>query len=92
MLITLSNKGSSTGPLYITGLPFTSNSTTGTDSTLTCFFYSILASITQPIGGYITTNASALSAYRVSSGGLTQIIDTDLTNISTLVVSGTYLV
>ena len=90
--IVLTAKGSSTGALKVTSLPFTSNAISDTLGAVTFRVSQSAASLTGFIQGFTEVNGTALFVERFASGATASVTDTDLTNISTFIFSGQYFV
>lgn len=88
-MVVLSNKGSSTGGLSITGLPFASNSSANIYPTIT-LHSSNTTGITKSIWGLVSPNTTAVTVY-VDDQSLTNMLDSNTTNTTTIFFSGTYI-
>ena len=88
---TFSNKGSSTGSALLTGLPFTSSSTTGTFCTASMWVSSVnFADAPQT---YNVPNSSEMSLSEVTNAGTESPMDnTNFTNASGIMINVTYRV
>ena len=87
----MGNKGSSTGALQVTGLPFTSAS--NDHYTPTAVFIQAMASMS---GGFPTfrvhPNSTILDAYQLSSNTYSGLTNSNCTNTSGFLISGKYFV
>lgn len=85
--VQLTSKGSSTGSVTITGLPFTA-SQAGTASIYATFF----ASLTGTIVAQVTASATTIGVFQTSATGTSALADTNVNNASSFTISGLYLV
>lgn len=90
LTISLSNKGSSTGVLRITGIPFTARNVGGDSATLSVRLNNV-ASLT-PNGATVVPNDTSIRVYKLSAGTSADLTDADLTNSSVLQIAGSYTV
>jgi hypothetical protein len=81
------------GIVDIAGLPFTSSATAALQSATVGFFSNFAGSMTW-VGGYMDPNVSKIRLTKMTTAAVsaTQVLDTDLTATTRLVVSATYLV
>ncbi len=86
--ITLSSKGSSTGAMTITGLPFTPASSAG----VSIGYYANFASLTGPPGILVDSNAGGLRLYNPGAASATQLTDANATNTTQLRTTFSYRV
>lgn len=89
--IVLSSKGSSTGALLVTGLPVAS----GWGAYQPCSLR--ITSVTAGVGNEmlmaaVVNSATTIALFDISGGTIATITDVDLTNTSTIEISGQYLV
>lgn len=90
MTIGLSNKGSSTGVVTITGLPVSAGSN---DPVFTYPVYTNQITYTgTSIVAYQNSNMIELFSTQSTTGVVTQLTDANFVNASTLILSGSYLV
>jgi hypothetical protein len=90
-LLTLSSKGSSSGIVKVTGLPFTIANNISNYSTASVYFEFItFANQFMAIGAI---NSTTLELYETTVLGInTNLVDTDFANNSQIIVSFTYFV
>ena len=86
----LSDNGSSTGAMAITGLPFASNATTNNYVTCSVWAGSFAASLTTAIQTYVEPGASDVELFRLAAGATAAVVDTDTTNSSQIMLNITY--
>lgn len=91
LTLTLTAKGSSVGGVAVQGLPFSANATVNT-FTAVAVRGSSLASLAGALVGLINPNTSAISLEAYGATGSAAIADTNVTNTTSLVISGTYFV
>lgn len=89
IIIILSTKPSSTGTLRVTGLPATSNSTTGNQPAV-AVMGSVLNSISGALMCLVRNNDTALQIFYLGTGTITELTDTNFNNTSELHISGKY--
>ena len=87
MEIQLTNKGSSSGSIWVTGLPFPYKSSIGGVYPIACLVGSTTSQINPTAGVYL----SNIYVYNTYSGGYTNSQDTNVTNGTELIVCGSYL-
>lgn len=91
--IVLSNNGSSTGDITITGLPYVSSNQTGAYGSATIGFFSDWnASIARGMFGRIDKNTSAIILYGNSTSAATALTETDTTNTTAIQLTFTYMI
>lgn len=90
IFINLSSKGSSTGAMTITGLPFTAANTF--DKTAAITGSNLVANTNPQV--YVTKNTASLAlfSYTISTGGVAAATDANINNNTTLTISGHYSV
>lgn len=88
--ISLTNKGSSSGTAQISGLPFTSQNTTGNRGVASNYMDN-MASLNVPIA-YNGPNSSIIALFNFVSNALAVMSESNFTNTSNLVITGSYLV
>ena len=92
LYIALTSKGSSTGDATITGLPFTSASTTGVRGGAS-FSVNYNVSFADQIYGFIQSNTSVISLLETTNAGaITTITDTNFANDSEFSMIASYQV
>lgn len=84
--VVLSNEGSSTGAMLITGLPQSPVSSANNNAVVN-FFISGFQSLTGGIQGAIAPGGSTISMYQTKNGAPTQLDNTDATNSSGIFLS-----
>jgi hypothetical protein len=89
--VTLTNNGSGTGTALVTGLPFSSNSSTNVISYIGVSFSQNLSGITGNLQMFVTQNATTLGLLQGSATGTASISDTNITNTADFSFSGWYL-
>lgn len=89
--LALSNKGSNTGGVAIYGLPFTAFGGSSDFYPVTIVASNLNSGITVPILGGIIGASTQINLYKWVSGSITPLLDTDLTNTSSFLVSATYI-
>lgn len=89
--LSLSSKGSSTGPLTITGLPLPADSTASLFQTVAASLGEVTTTKTE-IHGQISPSAAAIEIQGLASGSVSYVTNTELGNFSTVRVSGSYLI
>jgi hypothetical protein len=87
--VTLSNVGSSTGVVAITGLPFTHLNISGLIGTVVVSGTALASGVTTQIVGQIQPNTTVVNLYKYSAGTLTALQNTDITSSTNINVSGT---
>jgi hypothetical protein len=85
----LTSKGSSTGTMSITGLPFTV-STLAVAAAVRCA--NMAASATTDLQGLFGTSTTTANITRFTAGAAVALADTDITNTSVIRLSGGYFV
>ena len=88
MDIVLTNKGSSTGSVWVTGLPFAYNSSLNNVYTMPCLLASTATSVGTLVAGVYLSN---LYVYYTYASGYTNLQNTAFSNTSELTICGTYL-
>lgn len=88
----LSNKGSSTGAFLITGLPFSSNATSGYVNPLSVRCNNLAAGVTTQVIASVTVGASTITMESYAAGSITGLTDASVNNNSSIMVSGHYVV
>ena len=87
MEIQLSNKGSSTGSIWVTGLPFPYKSSIGGVYPMPCLIGSTTSQINPTAGVYL----SNIYFYNTYSSGYTNTSDSAVSNATELTVCGSYI-
>lgn len=87
----LSNKGANVGAVALGNLPFIADGGASDTYPVTIIGTSLNAGVTQPIVGYIIGASQQINLFKYASGGITALQDTDLTNTSSILISGTYI-
>lgn len=89
--LTLTSKGSSTGLVYINGLPFTvATSTENHQSGITVGIVSNMAGLTGPVSGLHLDGDTRILLYDWAATGTASLDDTNITNTTEIRFSGTY--
>jgi hypothetical protein len=88
--IVLTSKGTNTGAVVITGIPFGSVGDNLANAISTGFYSGFAAGITAPPHGFVSVQTVVL--YKSGAGTSTAMADTDLTNSSRIEFSVTYRV
>lgn len=91
IVVVLSNKGSSTGAVTITGLPYTANATHTTIGACD-FGAGSVTGLTGKAMSFVTANTSAAALFQSSATGRVSITDAAITNTTTFIISGSYFV
>lgn len=91
LIIGLTAKGSSTGAASIDDLPFNSNATVNNFSAVSMRPRN--TSFADMMQGFISTNTSSISLEEITNAGtVTSLDDTNFTNTSSFIISGSYMV
>jgi hypothetical protein len=88
--IQLTSKGSSVGALTIAGLPFVAKNASGFNQTGSLLVNNMAAGITTPPVILIQAGAQEFDVFKMSSGSLASVADTDCTNTTSLILAVTY--
>jgi hypothetical protein len=88
--IILSNKGTSTGGASIGGLPFTSANTNGNYGAVSLGFADAVSSFDKTLTFIIDPNATTIGLRYCNGTNYVDLNDTNFTNTSNIIVSGTY--
>lgn len=89
--MTLSNKGANVGGVALGNLPFVADGGASDTYPVTVIGTALAAGVTQPIVAYIVGASQQINLFKYASGAITALQDTDLTNTSSILISGTYL-
>ena len=89
--IILSNKGSSSGQLLITGLPFTANSTTNNEQSVAVALYGATGT-TGGFQGYIAPGSTSVTPSYTGTGAPGNLSDGTTQNSTEFLVSGHYMI
>ena len=90
-ILSISNKGSSTGDATITGLPFTSANAAAEYTAVSLRFG--VVSFLNAFQGYVGSNSSRIEMEQITSAGVVSTLtDTNFSNISVVIVNFTYTV
>jgi hypothetical protein len=89
--MTLSNKGANTGSVALGNLPFVADGGASDTYPVTIIGTSLAAGVTQPIVGYIIGASQQINLFKFVTGSIGPLLDTDLTNTSSILISGTYI-
>jgi hypothetical protein len=89
--MTLSNKGANTGSVALGNLPFVAYGGASDTYPVTIIGTSLAAGVTQPIVGYIVGASQQINLFKFATGSIGPLLDTDLTNTSSILISGTYI-
>ena len=84
------NKGSSTGAVAISGLPFTSNSTSGNAHALSVFLNTFTFGVSLHPTARIIPSATSIQIYFMTTGTAAQMVDTQVNVVSEFTVTGFY--
>jgi len=90
--VVLSNKGSSSGALLITGLPFTSNATAGYANPIAIRCNNLAAGVTTQVIGLVTVSATTITLESYAAGSITGMTEASANNNSSFMVSGHYII
>lgn len=86
--VTISNAGSSTGALTITGLPFAA---AAFDAAISVGLANNFASLTGVLGGFVQSSTSTISIRQSSStGSAATVTQSNVTNTADIIISGVY--
>lgn len=91
LYVFLSAKGSSTGDVKITGLPFPTSATADTFATASIYVDN-LTGVSGAVMALISTSATAVDLRYSGTGTKSNLADTNCTDTSVFVISGTYFV
>jgi hypothetical protein len=89
--MTLSNKGANVGGVALGNLPFVAGGGASDTYPVTVIGTSLNAGVTQPIVAYIIGASQQINLFKYVSGNIAALQDTDLTNTSSILISGTYI-
>ena len=89
--IVLSNKGSSTGALRITGLPITSNGSSNHYTALGTLLNNFATTVVTQGMAYIQPGLTSIDLQRFAAGAVVAVTDADATNTAAMMISGSYL-
>jgi hypothetical protein len=89
--LTLTNKGTTTGNVAVVSLPFLADGSASNLYPVTVIGTSLNAAVTQPIVGYLIGASGQINLFKYAAGNISAIQDTDLTNTSQILISGTYI-
>ena len=87
--IILTNKGSSTGALLITGLPVTARNVSNNNPPA-AFEFVALSGVVGHMGGYVVENTKTMQCFYLGTGSRTQLDDTNFGNTSAIKFSVRY--
>jgi hypothetical protein len=90
LTIIMSNKGSSTGNMTITGLPFTSTNASATHRSEFAIYGSNIPTITAGLIGIVFNNVAVISPFHMSSGGAAQLTNAECNNGTAFIIGGHY--
>lgn len=90
LYIALSSKGSSTGALTITGLPYTAKNESGNQPAVSIMCDGLNAGVVGSLQGHVQSNSTTIMIYEFAAGAVTQLVDTKIANTSTFRISGSY--
>ena len=90
--IRLTNKGSSTGALKITGLPFTSQSVISYNEAQVIAYYENFVGLTGALNARISNASTTVDITQSSATTCTSITDTFVSNTTYITASGSYAV
>jgi hypothetical protein len=85
--VTLSNKGSSTGAILITGLPYTS---AAQQQAVSAWVTSASSGISSGFMALVATSSTTATVWYYAAGSAQQMKDTDINNSSDFIVGGQY--
>lgn len=85
--VTLSAKGTSTGQMLITGLPFTSN---GNVHPAWVGYYNNLATVVGGVDGYVAASSTTIALVSEGTASVANLTDVNATNTSDIVFSALY--
>ena len=90
--ITLTSKGSSTGVATITGLPFTSTTTTSNFAGGVTVYWGTLTSSAVVVSGHVACKATTVAIFIATAAAtsLSQMQNTDVANTTDLIFGGSY--
>jgi hypothetical protein len=89
--VTLSSKGVDVGSAFITGLPFTTNSTANYIGAYSLQMNNLAVTVTTPVGS-ISNNVTLLQLSQLVTGTNAALTDADFLNNTVANFSGQYLV
>ncbi len=87
--VVITNNGSSTGVFAVTGLPFTSESTSNNETAISLHMDNATG-VSGGIFGILRSNATTIDVRQGVTGNSAQITDTEVLDSATLWVGGTY--
>lgn len=87
--IGLTSKGSSVGAVAINGLPFGANAAANNYSPLMLRAFSLAAGVNS-VQGYSSPGLTQLNFEKFAAGAAANLVDTDVTNTTDLMISGHY--
>lgn len=90
--IQLSAKGSSTGVMVVTGLPFTADALGFLHSAVAVGYADALASVAGGICAIVGQSSTTVAVYQTGTGTIAQLTNANATNTSRLIISGLYSV
>lgn len=88
LYIQLSNKGSAVGAMKVAGLPFTNGA--GSSYNSLNVWANVLTGISGQVMAYVEPGATTVVMQYLGTGTATQLADTNFTNTSAIMLSGTY--
>lgn len=90
--IVLTNLGATTGGVSISDLPILAAGGASDKYPVTVIGSSLAAGVTQPIVGYVIGASQQINLFKFSSGSITPLLASDMTNTTVFYISGTYLI